>query len=165
MAMELIETVELASSASSIEFTSIPQDGVDLLILISGRDSAGTTGPTITLRLNSSTSGYLERRIVGTGSSVLSSTSTGTLLGVGYIVGNTATASTFGNTAISIANYTSSDAKSVSSDSVTENNATESWQTIVAGSWSGTDAITSIQLFAGAASFASGSTASLYKIS
>jgi hypothetical protein len=38
MAMELIETVELASAASSIEFTSIPQDGVDLLVLDFGQN-------------------------------------------------------------------------------------------------------------------------------
>ena len=35
MGYQLIETITLASSASSIEFTSIPQDGVDLVILLS----------------------------------------------------------------------------------------------------------------------------------
>jgi len=59
-------------------------------------------------------------------------------------------------------NYTSSVAKSVSGDNVSENNATASTQTITAGLWSGTDPITSIEIFGSGTNLAQYSSASLY---
>ena len=64
-----------------------------------------------------------------------------------------------------IPNYTGSTNKSISVDSVTENNATNNLMNIQAGLWSNTAAITSI-LFTSdtAGGFLAGSTISLYKI-
>jgi hypothetical protein len=100
----------------------------------------------------------------GTGSGVASYTTGSTDLVTSYsgIVGDGATASTFSNDAIYIPNYSGSTNKSVSIDTVTENNATAAHQTITASVWANTAAITSIKIVTGA-NFAQYSTASLYK--
>lgn len=164
MAMTLVSTVTVGSGgAASIEFTNIPQTGKDLLILTSLR---ATTGSVVTgdyLRFNNdSGSNYTAIRLRGTGSSVDSSTTTGTEF-TQIVNGNTSTSSTFSNNSIYISNYTSSSAKSVSADYVVENNATDSRQQLHAFRWSGTAAITSI-LMTGL-TYPQHSTASLYIIS
>jgi hypothetical protein len=74
------------------------------------------------------------------------------------------TASTFANNEVTIPNYTSSNFKSYSVDSVTENNATQAYAIFVAGLWSNTAAITSITLGLSSANFVQYSTAYLYGI-
>jgi hypothetical protein len=167
MTMQLIETVTVGSGgASSIEFTSIPQDGVDLLLVANTRqDAFGDNN--IFVRFNNDTaSNYDSRWLQGSGSaaSSINDTSATRILTGPASPGPSATANTFGNTAITIANYTSSVAKSVSVDTVTENNATAAYQAITAARWSGTDAISAITLTGDAADFVEHSTASLYKI-
>jgi hypothetical protein len=168
MGYQLIETVTVGSGgAASIEFTSIPQNGVDLLLKVSGRDtgSGGEAGGVQIQFNNVTTSSYSWRRLTGNGSSAGSLSITGDAISIPFSsVGSSATASTFGNASALISNYTSSVAKSVSGDGVSENNATESYQAIVAGSWSGTDAISSIQIKPSSTNWAEHSTASLYKI-
>jgi hypothetical protein len=101
--------------------------------------------------------------LTGTGSSVNSSEYSGVFL---FMEGQYAsyTSNTFSNGAAYIPNYTSGVAKSVSWDYVTENNATASWQMILAGSWSGTSGITSISLGLPSGVFEQNTTASLYTI-
>jgi hypothetical protein len=74
-----------------------------------------------------------------------------------------ATANTFASVQVTIPNYTSSSAKSTSSENVSENNGTLAYQNVVAGSWTGTAAIASLQIL-GSSSFVQHSTASLYKV-
>jgi hypothetical protein len=155
--MKLIETKTLLSAAASIEFTSIPQDGTDLLLLISARNS-GTSGSG---RIEFNTGGtYTRRRLLGLGSTVLSDSPTSVDWQVSV---STDTANTFNNATIYIPNYTSANAKSYSVDSVSENNATAAQHGILAGLWSETSAITTITLYVGT-EFVIGSTISLYKI-
>jgi hypothetical protein len=160
--MTLIETKTLGTAAASIEFTSIPQDGTDLVVLASLRTSTGATFDQIQLSLNGSTSSRSSRFLFGSGSSAASNTLT-----TGY-VGNATpgglTANTFANTAIYLPNYTGSTNKSASADSVSEANQTEAYQIITAFLWSNTAAVTSLTLTAGANNFVIGSTISLYKI-
>jgi hypothetical protein len=164
MGYQLIETVTLASAASSIEFTSIPQDGVDLLVKLSLRNTTGTDIRGINLYFNADTAtNYSHRTLRGDGSSVASASGTADSLEVGWMPGATTTANTFGNAQVYISNYTSSTAKTTSSDAVTENNGTTAYASIFASSWSGTDAITSISIDS-AGDIAEHSTASLYKI-
>ena len=162
MSMQLIETVTLTSSASSIEFTSIPQDGVDLLLLTSLRSNrTGSSFDGVALQLNSSSSGFSYIRLNGDGIAIASNTSAFTLAPAADV-----TANTFSNTAHLFSNYAVTQAKSFSADSVFENNATNAYQIIHAGLWSTTDAITSIQLAPNSGTlFEQYSTASLYIIS
>jgi hypothetical protein len=161
MTMTLIETKTLGASAAGIEFTSIPQDGTDLVLLTSLR--CDQANPTIRMSFNSTGSGQSIRRLRGSGSAAEVGTSS-ELYPV-YANPSGSTSNTFSNDSIYIPNYTGSTQKSTSSESVYENNATAADQYIVAGLWTGTDAITSIQFaVAVGGNFLAGSTISLYKI-
>lgn len=164
MAYELIETIEVgAGGAASIEFTSIPQDGVDLLLLVSARaDSSTTFQSNITINSDTTSANYPRVRLQGTGSSVSSGSFANA--GFGNMEPSTFTANTFANDSVYFSNYTSSSAKSISGDGVTENNASSSYQNIQAVSYSGTSAITSLTITANSGDIVQYSTASLYKI-
>lgn len=149
--MRAIQTVTVgAGGAASIDFTSIPQTYTDLVIVYSLRTAqAGTYVDGLGVRFNGdSGNNYPFTQLFGTGSSG-TGTSGGTVSFI-YgrpINGSTSTANTFGNGQIYIPNYTSSNSKSVSVDSVTEGNTTGSDQGFVAHRWTGTAAITSISMF------------------
>jgi hypothetical protein len=162
--MKLIESKTLATAAASIEFTSIPQTFTDLVILASGRSERTAGFEDYLITFNGSSANFSWRRLGGQGSGSPYSDSSSTNR-LGQINTDFATANTFGNAAVYIPNYTSAVAKSVSSDSVSENNATQAFQGIHAGLYSGTSAITSflLQEFGGT-SFAAGTIASLYGI-
>lgn len=165
-AMKLISTVTVGSGgAASIDFTSIPQTDTDLVVLFSGRTTEASVVAELNFRFNASSSGYSYKYLQGTGSSVI--TSDGGPAGYLYTQtnGSSATSNTFGNSQIYIPNYTSTVAKSISIDQVSENNATASDLRIYAYSWTGTAAITSVTAYpASGQTFAQYSTASLYTI-
>ena len=170
MGMQLIETIEVGSGgAASIEFTGIPQDGVDLQLVLSGRSDRNYINDYISITLNGDTvsTNYTRRFLVGDSTTATSVSASDQLLGYG-INGSTSSANTFGNASIYISNYTSATAKSISADVVQENNTSAqyyAYQTIVASSYSGTSAITQLLLNPGSLSaFVQYSTASLYKI-
>ena len=159
--MKLIQHQELGSAQSSITFSSIPQTFTDLYLLVSDRN-ASSNDVAMYVTFNGSTSGYTVRRLIGTGSSALSQTFSERLIAAS---GNANyTASTFSNNAIYIPNYTSSSNKTWSSDAVTENNATGSYQQIVAGLWSNTAAITALEICPNGGTFAQYTSATLYGI-
>jgi len=159
--MKLIETKTLLSAAASIEFTSIPQTFTDLVVLASLRS---TGSPFLSLRFNGSASNLTSRHLRGETPSVSSISRTDDFIGV--ISPNTDTANTFSSHSIYIPNYAGSTNKSFSIDLVTENNATDAKQTLIAGLWSDSSAITSLRLaiFEGSDNLAIGSTISLYGI-
>jgi len=166
MGMQLIETIEVgAGGAASIEFTSIPDDGVDLCVVYSLRDVGGSSGYNAVMRFNGDTgANYTTRWLLGSGSAVSSSTIAGSSqIYAGKYDGGADTANTFGNGQVYISNYTSAVAKSISAESVSENNATAAWQTLSACVWTGTAAISSWIINA-SSGFAQYSTASIYKI-
>jgi hypothetical protein len=79
--------------------------------------------------------------------------------------GNAPTANTFGSASLTISNYTSSQNKSISSDSVSENNGTVGYQQIAAMSFTSSSAITSLTVVSYSTNnLLEYSTASLYKI-
>jgi hypothetical protein len=144
--MVLLEKITVgAAGASSVTFSGIPQTGyTDLVVKIAARSNRSDGSDWIRIDVNGVNSSYTDRKLIGNGSSATSDTSSGT---VGFpIDGNTATSSTFSNSEIYIPNYTSSNYKSFSIDTVAENNATTAYDTIVAGLWSSTSAITSLTL-------------------
>jgi len=167
MGYQLIETIEVGSGgAASIEFTAIPQDGVDLQVLVSARNTTGGTFDIRPTLFNGDTGiVYTARMLTGDGSTATSTqegpTDRAVMRGV---VKSTDTANTFGNGSMYISNYTSSSSKSFSIETVTENNATAAQAEIRAGIYTGTSPITTILLDCQAGNFAEYSTASLYKI-
>lgn len=158
----LIEKITVgAAGASSVTFTSIPQTYTDLVVKASARsNSAGAEA--MLIEFNNSTSSYSGRRLSGEGTGVSSDTLTNIRAAIDTAAD---TSSTFSNSYHYIPNYTSSNYKSVSLDSVMENNATAAVSSLVAGLWSNTAAITSIKLsLSGSGSFVQYSTFYLYGI-
>jgi len=141
----LLERIELNASAASVTFSNIPQSGyTDLKIVHSIRQSRSDVTSTTQIKFNGSSSNLSCRYIQGYGSGVISSSSGSYIFNDSPA--NSSTANTFGNGEIYISNYTGSTNKSVSWDAVTENNATAANAYLVAGLWSNTAAITSIEL-------------------
>ena len=164
MTMQLIETKTLGTAAASIEFTSIPQDGTDLMLLLSARteNNGGVSWFDIETEFNGSSSNLLGRVLYGTGSGVASLVDSTKI--IIRVSSNLATSSTFGNASVYIPNYIESTNKSVSIDSVTENNGTAAFQAITAGLRSNTAAITSVKFTPTTGNLSSGCLFSLYKI-
>lgn len=164
---KIAQAVVGSGGAANIEFIGIPGNFDDLHLKISARESGGNL-VIQTFYLNNDTgNNYSYRRIQGAGSGTPNSASASSVstLDMAVIPGSGDTASTFGSAEYYIANYTSSSAKSISSDSVTENNGTTAYQRLGAGLWTGTSAITSIKFApAGTATFLEHSTATLYGI-
>ena len=167
--MELVSTVTVgAGGVQFIDFTSIPQTGKDLLVVWSYRNEIAATTAYASMRLNGvTTSNYSMRSLGGNGSSAFSQNDADTSIRLVYGAGNSTTANTFGSHAYYISNYTSSTNKTISIDSVYENNATTAHAMIVAGSFTTSSPITSVRLFdaQNVTDSAQHSTASLYIIS
>ena len=158
----LLERIELNASTASVTFANIPQTGyTDLKIVASARDNRSAVASDFIIGFNGVTTNLSFRRLYGDGSNAISTS--GSFGSAGIEVANTATASTFSNVEITIPNYTSSNFKSYSVDSVSENNATAAYAQLTAGLWSNTAAITSITFTAeSSSSFLANSTFSLY---
>jgi hypothetical protein len=146
----LLETIELSQSAASITFDNIPQTGyTDLKIVISARGlNAAATNDSPALQFNGDTANnYSYRRIFGTGSATGSDTTGNNYAYTAYTGYATATANTFGNSQIYIPNYSVSGIqKSISSDGVSENNSSTAYMAFVSNIWTGTAAISSINI-------------------
>jgi len=164
----LIASVTVGSGgASSIDFTSIPSIYTDLKLKLSFRFTSNSVDTY--LKFNNSSSaqyGYTYLRFnpdVG----VASGTATGQTIDnyAMFSDASTWTSNTFGNAVLYIPNYTSSNNKSFSLDSVTENNSSDAWGQIHAGLWSNTSAINQITFTNPSGDFAEYSTAYLYGIS
>jgi len=167
---EAIATVTVGSGgAANIEFTSIPGTYTDLVLKTSLR-STNTSGDwdPVKININSSASNFSGVILYGTGSAADSETPSGQDITVSTYTSNANnTASTFGNIEIYIPNYTStSNAKSISIDGVSENNATAALASLSAKLFNpGTQAaITSIKLLPYGLNFAQYSTATIYGI-
>lgn len=137
-----------SGGASTVTFNNIPQGYTDLLVKASTRSSNAATGDALLVYFNGATGNFSHRFLIGDGTNTYSGTtgySAPPSYGwIGYSTGATGTANTFGNTDMYIPNYTSSNYKSISSDSVFENNATNAAQLLCANLWSSTSAITSM---------------------
>ena len=170
---EAIATVTVGSGgAANIEFTSIPADFTDLLIKASLRsDRAAGNADNVRVRFNGSTATvYSGRYIEGDGGVAASaSQSAETSLLPAYSTVALNTSNTFANIEMYIPNYTSTaNAKSVSTDSVTENNGALAYALLSAGLWNPATqaAITSILIYPQVGTeWEQYSTATLYGIS
>ena len=143
----LLEKITVgAAGAASVTFANIPQTGyTDLKLVMSTRLDSASGANFNYVKFNGSSTGFTIKTLEGSGSGAGSgSASTGN---AGLDEGTSYTANTFSNTEIYIPNYTSSNYKSYSVDTVTENNATQAYMEMVAGLWSNTAAITSVTVY------------------
>lgn len=168
MAMTLISTVTVGSGgASEMVFSSIPDTYTDLVLKTSVRMSGSVnTYENLRIRFNGTTSGYSDRLLFGFNNSPGTNSLSGQTFFILLIYGttNANTTNTFGNGELYIPNYAGATNKTVSSDSVNENNATNGGLiNIGAGVLANTAAITSINL-SSAVTILENSTASLYGI-
>jgi hypothetical protein len=158
---ELIASSTVGSGgAANITFSSIASTYTDLVLKFSLRTDASLGQDNVKLYINGGTANqYLTTKdIRGNGSAASSSTE------VMVINGNTATSNTFGNGEIYIPNYAGSTNKSMSADSVSENNATTAFTFLNALLWSQTSAITSIAIGSATGNLMQYSTAYLYGV-
>ncbi len=170
MTMTLVSTVTVGSGgATSIEFTNIAQTGKDLLILLSSR--AENLNGKITLNADTS-SIYTRKDFYANGSSVTSSqainSSSFLVLGLHEpkdFNGTNNTVSMFSNARIYLPNYSGSVNKFLSIDTLIESPQTESYQTMLAGIYASTTAISSLKIESNSGNILQYSTASLYIIS
>jgi hypothetical protein len=152
-----------SGGAASIDFTSIPQTYTDLKLVYSIRGTAASNyiGTNISLNGTSTSVNWLRKQLEG-GDGAANSYSL-TSSSAGYFPGASMTASTFGSAELYFPNYTNSNYKSISLDSVGEGNSSTSvYQDLIAELWSNTAAITSISI--GPGTFAQYSTAYLYGV-
>lgn len=164
----LLESIELSQAASSVTLDNIPQTGYsDLKIVVSARTSDANSISGMGFRVGNGTvdtgSNYTYREITGDGSTP--SFSSGTVSSLNSIInGGSSTSNTFGNFEIYIPAYTSSTAKSMSVDTVSENNATSAQARLQAWYWGGTSAINIITFTATSTNFVAGSTFRIYGV-
>jgi len=149
-----------SGGASSIDFTSIPSTYTDLCFLTSTRTTSVAQGDVVNIAFNNSTANISARVIYGDSPNAVSTTSTSWGF---WTTSNGATANTFANSMVYIPNYASSNNKSWSTDSVTENNG-GAYSLLLAGLWSNSAAINRITFTAVNGNFVQYSTAYLYGI-
>jgi hypothetical protein len=143
----LLERIELNASAVSVTFTNIPQSGyTDLKIVGSARSSAAGTYAGLFITFNGATA-YNGRILFGLGAgSSTAGSGTDSVAIKPFVQGSTSTTNTFSQNEFYIPNYTSSTVKTISTEMVTENNATEALQLMGAGYSNGTAAINTITI-------------------
>jgi hypothetical protein len=137
---ELIASTTVGSGGvSTVSFTSIPATYTDLKVVFSNRNVNNEFNG---MWFNGVKTNLTNKQVYGDGSSVGNWNRTDEY--IGSTDRDSYTANTFGNSEIYIPNYTSSNYKSWSGELVGENNASAGWNTLVAGLWSNTSAITQI---------------------
>jgi hypothetical protein len=156
-----------SGGASSIDFTDVPQTYTDLVVKFSLRDSRESAGPGyLHLKFNDVTSGYSSRHLnTSTDDGVISTQSRSDDYVTFAINTNYSTASTFCNGELYVLNYTGTNYKSVSIDSVSESNTAydSAVRQMSVFSWANSAAVTKITIY-GDSNFKQHSTATLYGI-
>lgn len=161
MSMTFIAQTELSSAQNTVEFTSIPSTFTDLLLVISLRSTFAAVVTDGNMTFNGTSANLTGRLLYGDGSSRGSASYTAIRF---WHPGSSATSNTFNNMQVYIPNYASSNAKSVSIDSVSENNGTTSWQAIFAGLWNDSTAINRVSFSDINGNFTQYSSATLYGV-
>jgi hypothetical protein len=154
-----------SGGAATISFTSIPSTYTDLCIKATMRTDRAATEDPVTITFNSGGT-YSEKRLWANGTTATSYS--GSTIEAQYADGATSTSNTFTNFELYIPNYTStSNAKSLSYDSVSENNGNPAYAVMLAGLWtkSPQEAISSITFDPVYGNFVQYSTAYLYGVS
>jgi hypothetical protein len=165
-----IQHIEAPSNQASIIFSSIPQTFTDLVIFYSLRTTGGSIDPQAFFFNSDSGPNYAMRMIHGDGNNTGSAQNSSYLSqynnwAIFWMQPASTTANTFNNTHIIIPNYSATNRnKSVSVQSVIENNASTGYQQVGSGIWKSNSAINAITLTAYNSEFVQFTSASLYGI-
>ena len=163
-----IAKASLSSDAASIELTGIVGTYTDLVLVGIGRaDYASSTARQIRMIINSDTgTNYSKVQTYGNGATVSNEIASATAnMNFFSVAADSTTANTFGSFEFYIPGYASSNYKPISGSLVNENNSTTGYDTMAAGLWRSTSAITSIKLdFQAGNNFKSGTAIWLYGI-
>lgn len=162
MGMQLIETIELASGSASIEFTSIPTDGQDLILRASLRYSSTNDFAKLTFNGDTATN-YPTSRLYTSGSGV-----SGAQINTSYAYiptnNSNQTSDVFSNVEVHIHAYASTAERPYFLRGGQENDANfPAYQELHGGHYEGTSAITSLKIEALSGTLDQYSSASLYK--
>lgn len=156
-----------SGGTTDINFINIPQNYTDLKLVLSARASAGTNYYQYPyMYFNSNYSNYVWKDLYA--DTATPGSQSGSLYYAGYIPDTSTGANIFGSAEYYIPNYSGSNYKSMSYETVTENNSSTNSQWIIdlgCYVWQNTSSITSIGFYLPAArTFAQHTTAHLYGI-
>lgn len=153
-----------SGGASAITFSNIPQTYNDLFVKFSIKSTtANQNTDGLFFKLNNSSASFTRKSVYGDGSGAGTSSQSNAYLG--FASGGSAT-NIFGSGELYIPNYTGSNYKTSSSDTVSEANQTVAYQFLAGQLWSQTSAVTQIDLyFSGSDTIGQYSSATLYGIS
>ena len=150
----LLNQIELSSSASSVTFSNIPQGYGDLVLVIGGN---ATGNENAELRFNGdSGSNYTNIRAIGTGSSTVSDSASGTSTSRAARIGSGQS-----TVIMQIVDYSATDKhKTVLARSMQSTDAVH----MGAARWANTSSITSVEVFVSANAYAIDTIFSLYGV-
>lgn len=159
---EKIAAITLTGPNTEMVFTSIPQTFNELVVLTMNRTDRTGGWSDFSIQFNGVTSGYSGRRVYATGANTFGTDGATWANGMSAVN----TSPFMSNTYIYIPNYTSSAVKAWSVDqTMTDNNSSNMVNTLFAGHWNNTAAITSVRIFSAAGdSFIANTNAVLYGI-
>jgi hypothetical protein len=164
----LISSNVLSSDTASISLTAIPATYTDLVFRMSTRTTRVTETQSIFLKFNSdgTTTKYSRTFVRSDLSTSSGRQSSAASVTIPFTTGSTATSNTFNSSELYIPNYAGSTNKPFSAFGAPENNTVDSVQYLeaMAGLYSETAAISSIQLTLPTGNFVSGSSFYLYGI-
>jgi hypothetical protein len=159
-----IASETLSSAQATITFSNISGSYTDLILVMQGRHETGGVNRDIYLRYNQDTNAnYSSTRLSATGNGTPTSdrlTSTWTSIWSGYWYSDSS--SDFSTSIIQIQNYSNTTTFKTCLTRQYAVNHNSQWATV--GCWRSTSAITRIDITVPSASFASGSTFTLYGI-
>jgi hypothetical protein len=168
MSMSKIQTINLVSNATEIEFTTIPSIYKDLYILLNVRSTTtGADRQEMRMTVNGSSSGYSRSRGYAYDGGTISGDAGTNLsyIAIGSIPAVNRNQYVFGANELYIYSYAENKHKSMHGRFAANSDSTSTW---VVGfghyGWANNSPITSIKFYGAADGIASGSTATLYGI-
>lgn len=162
MSLSLVETITATGSESTLEFTNIPQSGLQLILKVSAR--GGTRYNSLTVN-NSSGTNYLGQRLGNENNSTYSSSQTAAFYRL-MTTGSTDTSNAFGGGDIVISNYaTTSDTIMIYSVTHANNNDLDDLVENRVARYTGGGPIESVQVICASGNWAANSSVSLYIVS
>ena len=170
MAMTFLGETTLTSTTTFLSFTNIPQDYLDLLFLISVRGSRTDLEDQFEIRFNSSGFDYGAYEFVrftgDTGGAQTSKNSANDVdISVDAVPANSEVTGNFGNTAMYVSGYTTSEDKAVSVDAGRGLTGFGDYVSLATGTYIKTSAITSVHIRVGGGNLLTDSEVQVYGIS